>query len=74
MTRQTGVVIDYFGHPPTDATIVDLAAEPAENIDGSQLDKDLASTCYKIAPDKNTLANCAALLFVNAEGIFLSFS
>lgn len=74
MSRQTGVIIDYFGHPPTDAEPRDLTAETPDGVDDSQLDEQLAQTGYKIVPVTNALTTCAALLFVNAEGDYLALN
>ncbi|CAL3967949.1 unnamed protein product [Diplocarpon coronariae] len=67
--RQTGVIIDYFGHPPSDAKPVDMMAETPADKDEAQLDEELMPCCYTIVPVTNGLNSCAALLFVNAQGI-----
>ncbi|KAH8590048.1 kinase-like domain-containing protein [Bisporella sp. PMI_857] len=70
VSRQTGVIIDYFGHPPTATTPVDMVAETPEETDKFQLGEEQSATCYKIVPVTSSLVNCAALLFVNAEDAF----
>lgn len=71
-TRQTGVIIDYFGHRSTDVEPVDLTAETPDGVDDSQLEEQLALICYRIVPVTNALRDCAALLFVNAKGDYLT--
>ncbi|KAK2629558.1 hypothetical protein QTJ16_000378 [Diplocarpon rosae] len=68
--RQTGVIIDYFGHPPSDVEPVDMLAETPPDKDEVQLDEELMSCCYKVVPVTNGMKNCAALLFVNARDAF----